>query len=232
MSDDLKPWETAAREIFHRGTDTPDLDPSHWWGYRNNREIIERACRAYAADIESKRPTIDAQAAAWRKTAEQESCNTAFYRGIVDMIGDLFDVEARTSDDGSIQDSVVALKVPELVEKLRNHRDMLRAEVVALDASSRTELNRAVVAEAKVRFIQAERDGALGCFHAADKERLAHVSAAHHMAACRALLNVADDETLYVAIEALLLSRQPRQPIADKAMIVPFDQPSDVKRAK
>jgi hypothetical protein len=41
-----------------------------------------------------------------------------FYRGIVTQIGELLGPEAKTSDDGSVQLDVLALKVPELVKKL------------------------------------------------------------------------------------------------------------------
>lgn len=61
--------------------------------------------------------------AGWMDTAAQYSRNEEFYRGIVTRIGDLFGEAARTSDDGSIQDSVLALKVPELVKKALEVRD-------------------------------------------------------------------------------------------------------------
>src|SRR5471032_1651557 len=52
---------------------------------------------------------------AWREIAAQHHRNEEFYRGIVVAIGELFGVVARTSDDGSVQDDVLALRVPELV---------------------------------------------------------------------------------------------------------------------
>jgi len=55
----------------------------------------------------------------WMEFAAQMSRNADFYQGIVREIGEGFGVEARTSDDGSIQDDVLALKVPELVAELR-----------------------------------------------------------------------------------------------------------------
>lgn len=41
--------------------------------------------------------------------------NCEFYQGLVTQIGEMFGVAAHTCDDGSISDSVLALKVPELV---------------------------------------------------------------------------------------------------------------------
>ncbi len=51
----------------------------------------------------------------WCSAAAQHLRNEEFYRGIVCQIGDMFGVAARTSDDGSVHDGVLALRVPELV---------------------------------------------------------------------------------------------------------------------
>ena len=74
----------------------------------------------------------------WREAAAHYARNADFYRGIVIQIGELFGEGARTSDDGSVQDDVLALKVPELVEALvaelgrysmsAGHADQRRAE--------------------------------------------------------------------------------------------------------
>lgn len=51
----------------------------------------------------------------WIEGARQFANGSDFYRGLVAQIGDLFGVAARTADDGSVADSVIALRVPELV---------------------------------------------------------------------------------------------------------------------
>lgn len=51
----------------------------------------------------------------WCEAAAQYSRNADFYRDIVRQIGDMFGVAARTSNDGAVQDDVLALRVPELV---------------------------------------------------------------------------------------------------------------------
>ena len=56
---------------------------------------------------------------AWEDTAAQAYRDADFYRGIVIRIGEPFGVAAKTSDDGSIQENVLALRVPELVEGMR-----------------------------------------------------------------------------------------------------------------
>lgn len=52
------------------------------------------------------------------KSNEEEENNTEFYRLIVDQIGDLFGEPARTADDGTVHDSVLALKVYPLVARM------------------------------------------------------------------------------------------------------------------
>lgn len=56
--------------------------------------------------------------ASWMDTSAQAYRNTDFYRGIVTQIGEMFGEAAKTSDDGSVQQDVLALKVPELVADL------------------------------------------------------------------------------------------------------------------
>lgn len=53
--------------------------------------------------------------AAWMDSAAQFHRNEIFYHGIITEIGEMFGVAAKTSDDGSVQENVLALKVPELV---------------------------------------------------------------------------------------------------------------------
>jgi len=70
----------------------------------------------------------------WKHTAEQHCRNEQFYRGIIDEIGALFGDAAKTSDDGTIQDHVLALRVPELVRAAVMDRDSARP---ACDAAER-----------------------------------------------------------------------------------------------
>src|SRR5690554_3381741 len=72
------------------------------------------------------------QAEGWRECAAQYARNAEFYRDIVHQIGEMFGEGARTSDDGSVQEDVLALKVPEIVEALVAHVERLRK--AALDA--------------------------------------------------------------------------------------------------
>ena len=59
------------------------------------------------------------RAKAWEETAQQHARNEAFYRGLIEQIGDLFGVAAKTADDGSVMEDILALRVPELVKAER-----------------------------------------------------------------------------------------------------------------
>ena len=70
---------------------------------------------------------LTAERDAWIESAAMMDGDARFYQSIVKQIGGLFGEAARTSDDGSIQQDVLALKVPELVEALQAERDALKA---------------------------------------------------------------------------------------------------------
>jgi hypothetical protein len=72
---------------------------------------------------------------AWMETARQHHGNEQFYHGLVTQIGETFGVEAKTSDDGSIQQDVLALKVPELVANLQSRLAAVEKETIAMWAS-------------------------------------------------------------------------------------------------
>lgn len=60
----------------------------------------------------------------WRDTAAMMSRNADFYQGIVIQVGEILGVEAYTANDGTVGDSVLALKVPELVKKLKEKNEL------------------------------------------------------------------------------------------------------------
>lgn len=86
-----------AREIFN---------PAEW------RDTIERANLMQQRDN-------------WEKSAADFCRNMEFYRDIVHQVGNTFGIAAKISDDGSVQDDVLALRVPELVIDL--HRRLAAA---------------------------------------------------------------------------------------------------------
>ena len=56
--------------------------------------------------------------AAWMDTAAMFARNEDFYRGLLDRCATTLGRDAFTADDGSVYDSPVRLKIPELVERL------------------------------------------------------------------------------------------------------------------
>ena len=62
----------------------------------------------------------------WEEFAAQECRNKDYYIGLLDEISKNFGVESFTSDDGSIQDSPLRAKMPELVVKLSASLKRLR----------------------------------------------------------------------------------------------------------
>jgi len=71
----------------------------------------------------------------YEATARDMANNAEFWRGLVLRSGEVFGVEAKTCDDGTINETVLAVKVPELVE--RDHAELLAlreaAEEVLVD---------------------------------------------------------------------------------------------------
>lgn len=69
----------------------------------------------------------------WIEEAAMYSRNADFYRNIVIEIGEMFGDAAKTSDDGSLQEGILALKVPELVrESLKELKQYKLQEDAAL----------------------------------------------------------------------------------------------------
>lgn len=81
-----------------------------------------------AAEIEELRRS----AVAWEESAAQFHRNECFYRDLIHQIGKPFGVAAMTSDDGSVQQDILALKVPELVAVLQAERDALMGQLTKI----------------------------------------------------------------------------------------------------
>ena len=94
---------------------------------RVGREQMQRASEA-----EAKVEALTAERDMWNSTARDMANNCDFWRGLVLQIGEMFGVEARTADDGSVMEDVLALKGPELVASLRAERDQRTAEIAGM----------------------------------------------------------------------------------------------------
>ena len=62
----------------------------------------------------------------YRGLLDQHVKNEEFYRGLLDQCAEHIGEEAYTADDGTVYESPVRLKVPELVEQLVAERRSLR----------------------------------------------------------------------------------------------------------
>lgn len=80
----------------------------------------------------------------WIETAAQHLDNEQFYHNIVTQIGEMFGQEAKTSDDGSIQEDVLALKVPELVKELKDKSVRLECDTTNLIYSLKHEIDSVI----------------------------------------------------------------------------------------
>lgn len=64
-------------------------------------------------------PHPDSGQGKWKEAAATMSRNSDFYQDIVNQVGNILGGKAYEADDGSISNSVLALKVPELVNNLK-----------------------------------------------------------------------------------------------------------------
>lgn len=83
----------------------------------------DRVCVVERNRFEKLYTEAQQSATAWQDTAMQYARNTDFYCGIVNQIGEMFGDLAKTADDGSLSEDVIALKVPELVKDLIDGKD-------------------------------------------------------------------------------------------------------------
>ncbi len=66
----------------------------------------------------------------WKETARQFHQNEIFYRGIVHQVGELLGRDCYVSDDGSVQDEVLALKVVDVLrDRLAKQNDNAYAAI-------------------------------------------------------------------------------------------------------
>jgi|SRR5665213_1332929 len=79
-------------------------------------ELLEAALRNAAASLETAKNN-NGHAEAWQETARNSQEIVAFCCGILERIATVLGPDVFVSDDGSVQNSPILLKVPELVER-------------------------------------------------------------------------------------------------------------------
>jgi hypothetical protein len=72
---------------------------------------------------------------------DEHARNILFYRDIITRIGNMFGESSRVADDGKLHDSVLALKVPELVEQALEKLDSLTLEGVKVQSPRRVRIS-------------------------------------------------------------------------------------------
>ena len=93
-------------------------------------EQLQPLFKNFLVDIEKDKlaQQVKTLLASWIETAAEFDSNSNFYHGIVIQIGEMFGEAAKTSDDGSVQQDVLALKVPELVrDALQELKELKKA---------------------------------------------------------------------------------------------------------
>lgn len=105
------------------------IDRKEFQLIKDNPTLFSVKSLGYAIELLEKKepfnpePPPDSGQGKWKETAAFHSRNEEFYRGIINQIGEILGVEAYTADDGSVGDSVLALKVPELVKELKEQNE-------------------------------------------------------------------------------------------------------------
>lgn len=104
---------------------------SEWMtDYRSQCERLDAEITRLRAELAAERERskrAEQERDNWIETAKQESRNVEWYRTLIDSIGMMFGEAAKTCDDGTVSDSILRSKVPELVKAERERSDALAA---------------------------------------------------------------------------------------------------------
>lgn len=90
---------------------------AHNWASETANEQV-RSIMTQPLTLEGFQTMFERTLYVWLKDLHQSNRDMEFYRGIVTQIGELMGPDAFTANDGVVGDSVLALKVPELVKTL------------------------------------------------------------------------------------------------------------------
>jgi len=102
----------------------------------NERKLAEHHIQAFIPAVAARLAERDGLAKAWEETAAQHCRNEFFYRGLLDQIAVHLGPNVYVSDDGSIQDSPLRLKIPEMVADLRAKLEAAEKELAGIHQRS------------------------------------------------------------------------------------------------
>lgn len=82
------------------------------------RKIAYCVCKDLAVDDPKVAEGFSRVIAGWMESGAEAQRNADYYRSLLVRCGNAFGEEARTADDGTVNDEVLVAKVPELVERM------------------------------------------------------------------------------------------------------------------
>jgi hypothetical protein len=82
-------------------------------------KIAEEEPMQRIAQLEAENAALQKEVTNWKEGAAQYHQNANFYCGLLDKVGEHLGPEVFVSDDGSIQDEPIRLKIPDMVAALR-----------------------------------------------------------------------------------------------------------------
>lgn len=120
-------WEKLEADLMERIS--VGQERISWLETQREVEIKEKETAFLALEVDLKQINrLRQELRNWEETAAQYARDKEFYHGIVKDIGEQFGVAAKTSDDGNVQQDILALQVPGLVAALHSNALAVTAE--------------------------------------------------------------------------------------------------------
>ncbi len=142
MTGDKNGPSLAAKQKSDTGKEEQELAEAE-----NELIAALKALTNLVSDAAARATKADQEREGWQETARQEIRNRDYFRGLVQQIGGMFGVAARTEDDGSVAEDVLCAKVPELVKALCDSATKDRQELDNAREAIRNQLDERSVAE-------------------------------------------------------------------------------------
>lgn len=153
MSGEFESWATEQNFDTQKNISGEYVNPftaDAEWHFGEGQKVSQTKIEALEKELASVKGERDA----WIDDAARFNRNEDFYRGLVEQIGAHFGQDAYTSDDGSIQQDVLCLKVPELVSALMSRFAALQSDNERLESSL---VAANLVSEERLRNYEEER---------------------------------------------------------------------------
>lgn len=106
-------YESIIIKVFNKQIDETDF-MNYYKHMMDDRDYFKREFNIMKSERDN-----------WLEAARSHAKNEEYYTGLLDEIAKNFGVDAYLSDDGSIQDTPLRAKMPELVKKLRKKCELV-----------------------------------------------------------------------------------------------------------